>query len=70
MSKIKWTGVVSKGILKLKLSFDSDVGIPDRMKIMESYAERLSNSDVSIIESHHFSDGSQMRAVINNRTKH
>ena len=49
MSKIKWTGVVSKGILKLKLSFDSDV---------------------SIIESHHFSDGSQMRAVINNRTNH
>ena len=37
MSKIKWTGVVSKGILKLKLSFDSDVSIPDRMKIMESY---------------------------------
>ena len=66
MSKIKWTGVVSKGILKLRLSFDSDVSIPDRMRIMESYAEHLSNSDVSIIESHHFSDGSQMRAVINN----
>lgn len=66
MSKLNWTGVVSKGILKLRLSFDSDVSIPDRMRIMESYAERLSNSDVSIIESHHFSDGSQMRAVINN----
>ncbi|MBQ4407890.1 MAG: hypothetical protein II852_12900 [Bacteroidales bacterium] len=66
MSKLNWTGVVSKGILKLRLSFDSDVSIPDRMRIMESYAEHLSNSDVSIIESHHFSDGSQMRAVINN----
>jgi hypothetical protein len=66
MSKLNWTGVVSKGILKLRLSFDSDVSIPDRMLIMESYAEHLSNSDVSIIESHHFSDGSQMRAVINN----
>ena len=66
MSKLNWTGVVSKGILKLRLSFDSDVSIPDRMRIMESYAEHLSNSDVSIIESHHFSDGSQMREVINN----
>ena len=66
MSKLNWTGVVSTGILKLRLSFDSDVSIPDRMRIMESYAEHLSNSDVSIIESHHFSDGSQMRAVINN----
>ena len=65
MSKLNWTGVISNGILKLKLSFDSDVSIPDRMRIMESHAERLSNSDVSIIESHHFSDGSQMRAVIN-----
>ncbi|MBO4771393.1 MAG: hypothetical protein J5595_02520 [Bacteroidales bacterium] len=68
MSKLNWTGVVSKGILKLKLSFDSDVSIPDRMKIMESYAESLSNSNVNIIESHHYSDGSQMRAVINDRT--
>lgn len=67
MSKVNWTGVVSKGILKLKLSFDSDVSIPERMDIMESYAERLSDSEVSIIESHHFSDGSQMRAIINNR---
>lgn len=70
MSKIKWTGVVSKGILKLKLSFDSDVSIPDRMKIMESYGEAMTNTEISIIESHHFSDGSQMRAVINNRTNH
>ncbi len=68
MSKINWTGVISKGILKLKLTFDSNVSIPDRMKIMESYAERLSNSNVSIIESHHYSDGSQMRAVINKQT--
>ena len=67
MSQIIWTGVISKGILKLILSFDSDVSIPVRMRIMESYAEGLSNSDISIIESHHYSDGSQMRAVINNR---
>ncbi|MCR5455174.1 MAG: hypothetical protein K6F33_09335 [Bacteroidales bacterium] len=69
MSKLNWTGVIRQGILKLKLSFDSNVSIPDRMKIMEKYAKGLSNSDVSIIESHHFSDGSQMRAVINNRTE-
>ncbi len=69
MSKVNWTGVIRKGILKLKLSFDSDVSIPDRMRIMESYAERLSNSEVRVIESHHYSDGSQMRAVINNRAE-
>jgi|GEM_PF-5704778 len=66
MSKLNWTGVVSKGILKLNLSFDSDVSIPDRMRIMESYAQHISNSDVSIIESHHYSDGSKMRAIIHN----
>ncbi len=65
MGKMNWTGVIRQGILKLKLAFDSDVSIPERMRIMESYAQRLSNSDFSIIESRHYADGSQMKAIIN-----
>jgi hypothetical protein len=34
---------------------------------MESYAEHLSNADIKIIESHHYPDGSQMRAVLSER---
>ena len=67
MSKLNWTGVISNNILKLKLSFDSSVSIPERMRIMESYAEHLSNADIKIIESHHYPDGSQMRAVLSDR---
>lgn len=67
MGKLNWTGVISKNILKLKLSFDSSVSIPDRMRIMESYAEHLTDADIKIIESHHYPDASQMRAVIQER---
>lgn len=68
MTKLNWTGVISKGILKLKLAFDADTCIADRMKIMENYAEGLSsNSDFSIIESHHYKDGSSLKAVINKK---
>ncbi|MCQ2253642.1 MAG: hypothetical protein MJZ61_09345 [Bacteroidales bacterium] len=65
MNRLNWTGVISEGILKLKLAFSHDVSIPERMAIMSKYADSFSKKGVSIIESQHFEDASSIKAILN-----
>lgn len=62
---LNWTGVVSKGILKLKLAFKKDVTIKERNKQLADYAKTFSGTGkYMILSTTHFADGSSMEARI------
>ena len=69
MAKLNWAGVISKGILKMKLAFDKNVKVPERIKIMEHWAQEVSHSDINIIETQHFDTMSSIKAVIKRPSK-
>ena len=51
----------------VKYGFDSSVSIPERMKTLNAYARGLLDSKhFTILETKHFSDGSQMKALFSN----
>ena len=64
MANLTWAGIISKGILKMKLAFDKSVKVHERVKIMEHWAQEVSHSDISIIETQHFDDMSSIKAII------
>jgi len=64
MANLSWAGIISKGILKMKLAFDKSVKAPDRVKIMKHWAQEVSNSDVNIIETKHFDTMSSIKAIL------
>lgn len=62
---LNWTGVISEGILKLRLAFDASVSIPERMRQLADYARSFTDSgDFKILKTEHYSDGSSMEAKI------
>ena len=64
MANLTWAGIISKGILKMKLAFDKSVNASERVKIMEHWAQEVSHSDIRVIETQHFDDMSSIKAVI------
>ncbi len=59
------TGVLSKGILKLKLAFDSNVSINERNAKLAGYAKSFCGSGrYTILSTKHFADGSSLEAKI------
>ncbi|MBR4265747.1 MAG: hypothetical protein IKQ46_06800 [Bacteroidales bacterium] len=62
MAKLNWAGVISKGILKMKLAFDESVGASERSRILEHAAEEFAHSNISDIEICHFKEMSSLKA--------
>jgi acyl-ACP thioesterase len=69
MANLTWAGIISKGILKMKLAFDKNVKVPERIKIMEHWAQEVSHSDINIIETQHYDTMSSIKAVIKRPSK-
>jgi hypothetical protein len=69
MADLTWAGIISKGILKMKLAFDKSVKASDRVKIMEHWAQEVSHSDINVIETEHFDTMSSLKAVIKRPSK-
>ena len=69
MANLTWAGIISKGILKMKLAFDKSVNASERVKIMKHWAQEVSHSDISVIETQHFDDMSSIKATIKKPSK-
>mgnify|MGYP006916297222 CR=1 FL=1 len=48
------SGIIRNGVLKMKLSFASDVCVSDRQKILHDWAVGMTKSEVTILEMQHY----------------
>lgn len=48
------SGIIRNGVLKMKLSFKTDVDVSERKKILIQWAMGITKSEVLVLEMQHF----------------
>lgn len=59
------SGIIQKGLVKIKLAFGVEVTETERTKILETWAARITRSDINVLETHHYKTMSSLLARIN-----
>ena len=59
------SGIIHKDIVKIKLAFGAEVCENERVKILEEWAEKMTHSDIKVLETRHTEKMSAMIARIN-----